>query len=469
MRARALVMLLVVLALCALGLGAGSSKSVVPPYEVVKTRNGVEVYYFPSPNVPLFEVHLVFAGGSDLDPPGLSGLGMFSASMIKRGVPGLDENAISRKLDDLAGSIDVSVAEEQVTVAAYGLTEHAEEISSLMFTAVKQPTFPEAPFRRIRLNHLDSILQLPDSPSGLATHVIDTLIFNGTPKARPGSGLKSDVARLKLSDVREYYPSLVRADRMKALVVGGKHKKEVLEHVVRGIEQLPCAACGKPVVRPRALSLPKWRAQPGKALLVSRPGISEAQVRFGFLGPKRDTPEYYDLRVAEVILGGHFASRLNLVIREKMNLTYGIGAGFSFGPSLGTFVVTTSTRNEKIAVLLNEVNRQLADFVRGPISEQEIQMAKDYLTGSFPLGLQNIYAIAGAFFSGRWTGLSADFMDQFQPRIAAVSAESLKAAVQKHFKLGQMKTVIVGDVKALAPVLDRAKISYSVREPADFL
>lgn len=448
---------------------ADDRKSIVPPYELIKTSNGVSVYFFPSPNVPLFEVKLVFQGGSDLDPPGKSGLSMFASAMIRRGIPGMDEDALSRKLDDIAGGVDVGVGEELFTVAGYGLNAKADEIIDLFFRQLTEPTFPEAPFKRLKANHLDSIIQLPDSPGGLAGHVLDSVIFNGTIKARSGSGLKRDVERITLEDAKKFFPTMLRTDRLIALVIGGESRKDIADKVVRGIEKLPCPNCGQPVPQPKRWDFKSWKVPPGHVLLVPRPGIPEAYVKMGFIGPKRKVPEFYDLRVAETILSGTFASRLNQVIREKLNLTYNISAGFYFGNTTGSFLVSTTTRNEKIVELLTQTRKLLDEFVRGDVRDPDLKIAKDYILGSFPLGLQNLYVTANTYFNGVLSELEPDFMDAFSGRIGGVSLESMGAATRKHLKLGEMMTVVVGDPKELKPLLEKAKIKYVVKDAKLFL
>src|SRR5580658_10863410 len=111
-----LLPLVITLSAPSIAVGGQDGKTVTPPYELIHAKNGVPVYFFPNPNVPLFEIHLDFRGGSDLDPSKRSGLAMFAAGMIKRGVTGLDEEAISEKLDDAAGAVEVNVEEESTAV-----------------------------------------------------------------------------------------------------------------------------------------------------------------------------------------------------------------------------------------------------------------------------------------------------------------------------------------------------------------
>lgn len=444
-------------------------KSIVPPYEIITTSNGVPVYWFPSPNIPLFEARLVFKTGALLDPPGKSGLGMLTAAMLKKGVPGLDEDAISRKLDDLAGSVDFWLDDERTSASAYGLNEHADEILSLMFRQLSSPNFPEKPFARMRTNHIEAILQLPDSAGGLASYILNLLLFNGTERTRPSSGFVRDLKSIRLEEIAKHYPRVIRTDRLRALVIGGKDRTEVVDKAIKGIEALPCVGCGKVDSARRRWSYDRWRVPPGQAVVLERSGITEAHVRMGFVGPKRRTPEFYDLRVAETILSGPFGSRLNQIIREKLSLAYGVNAGFDFDEETGSFSLSTSTQNEKVGKLILELRKLLAEFATGQVAPAELAASRDYLTGAFPLGLQNIYVIAGSFFGSVLSGLEPDSLDMFQHRVSQVSAESMRAAIVRHFHMNEMITVIVGDTKAMKGSLEKAGIKHVVREPKDFL
>ncbi|MEW6057092.1 MAG: pitrilysin family protein [Bdellovibrionota bacterium] len=445
------------------------ARTIVPEHEVLKTRNGIPVYFFPSPNLPIFQVDLVFSGGSEWDPELKSGIGAFSTAMLRRGIPGMDEDAIFRKTDDLAAGIDFSVSDDRTFVTAYGLNEHVDEIVDLMFNQITTPTFPEKPFLRLKANHVDSIEQLPDSPGAIASHVLDLLIFNGTSRARPSSGFKNDVKKLTLAEVRAYYSHLLRTDRLKVLVVGGKRASEIAAKVMRNLELLPCEKCGTAPRKGRKWVFPSWKLARNEVLLLERPGISEAHIRMGFLGPKRLIPEFFELRVAETILSGYYLSRMNQVIREKLNLTYGISAGFDFGAETGIFTISTSTRNEKVSELLLEVNKLMKDFAGGNISQEELQFAKDFINGSFPLALQNRYVIASTFFSGLLNGLPIDFLDTYQSSINKVTLEGLRAAVKKYVRLDQMTTVIAGDPKAISAELRKAKMKYRQEAPRKYL
>jgi zinc protease len=444
-------------------------KSIVPPFEVFHAKNGAEIFYFTSAKLPLFQVELVFEGGSKSDPVGLSGLTYFAGAMARKGVEGLDENELASRIDDLAAGIEMSVGDNQFSVAAYGLNEHAKEILDLTFLQLEKPNFPLKPFERLKANHLDALKQLPDSPTSLAGHILNLIMFNGTEFARPETGLKADIERLKIADVKQRFPNLIRSENLKVLVIGGASRSEILDLVMPRIEAISRARPSVAYSGGTKVFDKRWTVPVGHVVVIDRPGIAEAHVQMGFIGPSRKVPEYHELMVADTVLGGHFGSRLNSVIREKLNLSYAIGGGFRFGWDNGSFSIGTSTQTQKIAKLLRAVNELLAKFVKDGPTEKELKTAQEYLTGSFPLGLQNVYAIADSFFEGRTNGLESDFMDSYSGHVRAVTRESVRDALSRHFKLQKMATVIVGDARLIGKILSKEKIKYVVRDVEKFL
>lgn len=435
-------------------------KTLVPKHEVIVSKNGVPIYFFPNKNIPLFQVELVFEGGSEQDPVDRAGLTAFAMHLTTKGVEGFTEDAYSRREDDLATDVDVGVSESRTTISAYGLNEKAPEVLDLLFRTVTSPTFPEAPFLRMQSNQIDSLDQITDSPSAIASRAIDFLVFNGTSKWRPNGGFRKDVKNLSVDQLKARFKSLIRTDKLKVLVIGGKNRKLILNPLLSWIEKLPCEFCAKPAEPIVSLDEPRFKQGSGEVLVLSRPGMPEAHVRMGQVMPGRNVKEFYDLRVAEAVLSGNFSSRLNLIIREKLNLTYSIGARFHFDKDIGSFLISTSTRTEKAGEMIAEVGKILADFSQHGPTDTELEEAKQFLIGSFPLSLQNMFGVAETYFLGVMNGLDPQFIDEYRSRIAAVSKDSVAQAFRKYVNAEKMKTVVVGEVKPITQQLKKQGLKY---------
>ena len=80
---------------------------------------------------------------------------------------------------------------------------------------------------------------------------------------------------------------------------------------------------------------------------MDKPGAAQSQIRIGWVGLPRSTPDYATLEVLNTVLGGSFTSRLNQNLREKNGYSYGAGSAFDMRRSAGPYengCSTSSTR-----------------------------------------------------------------------------------------------------------------------------
>ncbi|MCM2324795.1 MAG: insulinase family protein, partial [Oligoflexia bacterium] len=130
-------------------------------------------------------------------------------------------------------------------------------------------------------------------------------------------------------------------------------------------------------------------------------------------------------------------------------LTYGIGSGFSYSKDLASFGISSATRNEAVGKLVRESVRVLRELKSGPIPEEEVATAKEYLVGGFPLSTATLSAVAARWLGGTIFGLGPEYLNEFIPRVGAVKASDVSAAVAKDFDLSQLVIVIAGDAKEI--------------------
>ena len=85
----------------------------------------------------------------------------------------------------------------------------------------------------------------------------------------------------------------------------------------------------KNAAAPHAPALPAAAQHgPRQIYLVDKPGAPQSQIRIGWIGVARNTPDYFALDVLNTILGGSFTSRLNQNLREEHGYTYGASSAF---------------------------------------------------------------------------------------------------------------------------------------------
>ena len=89
------------------------------------------------------------------------------------------------------------------------------------------------------------------------------------------------------------------------------------------------------------------------------PGAEQSQIRIGWVGVPRSTPDYFPLQVLNTILGGSFTSRLNQNLREQHGYSYGASSRFDMRLSAGPFVAGAGVQTDKTAEALREFFNEL--------------------------------------------------------------------------------------------------------------
>ncbi|MGE4232395.1 MAG: M16 family metallopeptidase [Bacteriovoracia bacterium] len=440
-----------------------------PSFQKVKTKNGIEVIYFKAKKTPLFEISMYYNYGSTQDPVGKSGLAELAINLFDRGAKGNSENVLSEKFDSIAGGHDFAVSQDYAILRFWGLNSDLESALDLIFLLLKDSRINSAVFSRIKKNHLESVNRVKEHPQSLASHVFNMVLFNNSIRARPTYGLREDLKKIQPKDLKNFQKEMFRTDRLRVLVVGGSDRHEVLDPFLRRLEELPLPRKKTIDREPEAYIIDSAHLKNGSLLIVNRPKLLETHIRLGFIGPSRRVPELHELQIAETVLGGSYGSRLNQILREKLNLTYSIDAGFYYSKDDSVFLVSSSTHVEKFAKFYIELKKELKRFVEDGISEDELKDAKSYLTGSFFIGLENIYSVANMLFKNLLYGIKSGFLEEYRERITKITVDDVHRAIQKYYKLDEIKAVVVSDAKALSKELKKAGIGFTERKADRFL
>ena len=165
----------------------------------------------------------------------------------------------------------------------------------------------------------------------------------------------------------------------------------------------------------------------------------------GEVGMARNDPDYYPLYLGNFILGGSgLISRLAQEVREKRGLSYSVSSYFSPLREPGPFLLGLQTKNSQRREALKVVRQVLSEFTEKGPSAEELAAAKKNVTGGFPLRIDSNRKIVDYLTVIGFYGLPLTYINDFIPRIEAVSAEQIRDAFRRRVHPEHMLTVIVG-------------------------
>ena len=432
--------------------------------ETIRTvlPNGLRVVVTHMAGRELVTASLALRVGAVDEPAELGGAAVLSARALTEGTEQRDAIALVEAAERLGASIH---AEAGWDATSAGLDVPASRLApalELLAEIVRQPSFPEAEVERLRDERLTDLLQAGADPRRRADEAFVASIYApSSPYHRPAGGLADTVGLLDPERLRASHDRACRPGQA-ALVLAGDVEPDA---VLREVERLFGDWSGDP--QP-ASSIDDTGAVDRRFVrVVHRPGSVQSELRIGHTGLLRRHPDYHAVAVASAILGGLFNSRLNMNLREEKGYTYGAGAGFDLRRGRGPFSARAAVNTEVTVPALREILVELDRIREAPVTDVELQAAKNYLVGVFPLRFETPGPVAGSLAGLFVHDLPDDELDRYRPSIEAVSAADVQRVAREHIRPESAAVVLVGDHDQFGEALAAAGIGDVdvVRDP----
>ena len=416
------------------------------PVERRTLSNGLQVWIMGVHKVPTVHLELAIRAGTAADPAEKFGLASLTANMVDEGAGTRSALEIADAVDFLGAALSADAAVDATYVDLHVPVARLADALPLMADVVARPTFPEAELKRLREERLASLLETEDDPEQLIQVAFPRLVFGA--KHRYGSALIGTAASLKgltVADLKAFHAAHYRPANAVLVVAGDVTADTVvpmLERALGGWKGGPATAAASVA----GGDAPQLTAR--RVYLIDKPGAAQSQIRIGWVGVPRSTPDYFPLRVLNTILGDAFTSRLNNNLREVHGYAYGAGSRFDMRVSAGTFYAAAGVQTDKTSEALKEFFNELTR-IHEPVPADELEKAKNYLALQMPRTFETTRSTANALAQTYVYGLPADYYTTYGGHIRAVTAADVKRVADKYIQPDKFAVVIVGDRKAI--------------------
>jgi len=412
----------------------------LPPAERVTLQNGLRLIVSEDHSLPFVTFQLIIDGGSRLDPPDKGGLSYMTARGLLHGTTRHTAQQMNQALDFLGASLSSSSSKDYTSVGLKVLKKDLNQGFNLFMDAVTQPVFPEEEFRREIQRTLGAIKSEEEDPGEFSEREFTKALFATTPYGHPVIGIEESLARLKRNDLASFHDTYIRPNNAILVLVGDVTPDEIKKSLIPRLEGWI----------DRTISQPSFEHSPvsGVKILTTDRAITQANIVLGNVGPKRNNPDFFTMVVMNYILGGGgFSSRLFTEIRAKRGFAYSVHSAFDFKKYTGSFSISLQTKNasarEAISIVLDEIKKMQTE----PVTDKELEGARKYLTGSFPMRLDTQAKLAGFLAQVEFYGLGADYADNYASRILAVTKEDVQRVATKYLHPDNYILVVVGNLE----------------------
>lgn len=406
----------------------------------VTSPGGIKAWLAPAPDIPFVALELRFKGGTSLDAEGKEGAVSLMTSLLEEGTGDLDAGGFAAARDSLAAGFYFRSGPDTVAVSARFLSENRDESLDLLRRAISAPSFSADAVERVRMQLIANLRASEQDPQSRAGELFNRIAFPGHPYARPSDGTVASVSALTREDLQAAHRGALARDNVVVAAAGDITPEDLGAALDRLLSDLPATAAAAPGPAPLALT--------GQVVIEEFPG-PQAVILFGHEGLSFDAPDFFPAFIAaEILGGGRFGTRLMTEVREKRGLTYGIGAGFSDRAHADILMGQVQTANGTVKDTLEVIRAEWARL--GDISDEELEAAKKYLTGAYPLRWDGNANIAQILVSMQLTGYPVDYPQSRNARIEAVTLEEVRTAARKYFRAEDLSFAIVGRPEGLA-------------------
>ena len=402
----------------------------------VTSPGGITAWLVEEPSIPFAAIEIRFQGGASLDVPDERGAVNLMMALLEEGAADLDAQDFAAARERLAASYDFETYDDSVSVSARFLTENRAEAVELLRKALVEPRFDEDAVERVRAQVLSGLRSDATDPNTIASRTFDAITFGDHPYGSSRDGTIETVTALTRDDIVEAHGRAIARDRIYVGAVGDITPEDLgtlLDDLLGG---LPAEGAPLP---------PEADYQLEGGVTVVPFDTPQSVALFGHEGIPRDDPDFFAAYIANEIFGGSgLQSRLMEEVREKRGLTYGIGT-YLVPMDLAELVMgQVASANDRMSATIDVVTAEWRRIAEEGVTQEELDEAKTYLTGAYPLRFDGNGPIARILVGMQMDSLPIDYIATRNDKVMAVTLGDIARVTERIYRPEDLHFVVVG-------------------------
>ena len=390
---------------------------------------------------------LRLCAGAVFTPIEKKGMARLVAESLMRGTQKHSFEDINRILEDNGMELAFSTGYESISCTGRSLSEDFSKFISLVAEVLQKPSFPEAEVEKAKIIIDNEITRSEDDTFDTAYLTAkDLLLGPENPYSGRVSGTHASLWQISRQDMLDFHSKYFVPNNSFLSIVGDIDTEEVLRKLFAVFSEWSGEVNLSELKEVYSSSFVSSRAS-NQVVTVPMADKSNASIVFVKPGMSRLNKKYYSASLANYVFGGDILSRLNTRLRVNEGLTYG---AFSFlQPAIGAspWVISAETSPADVQRTLEIVLEEWKKFYEMGITEEELFRAKSFLTGNFPVRLDNVCAIAQAFVDIAYFDLGYDYLDKYPSIIEGLDLVEVNETIREFYAPEGWVCVIAGSVK----------------------
>lgn len=419
----------------------GTALPITPP-AIVESRlvNGLAMIAARTGTVPVATMAVVIKGGAATDPRDRAGLAALLADVATQGTASRTAEQIAAQIEALGARLDAQAGPDGTVVSITGPVATLAQAGAVLADVVRNAAFPADEVERRRRQTLDGLSVALKNPGALASMALQPVSYGAAPYGAVAT--PASVAAVTRDELATAHARWWRPDLATLVVTGGIDPAAARRlgdqlfgdwRVDGAAPALPAGPAGRPA-KPRLV-------------VIDMPGAGQAAVAAAVRGVDRADPRWFDLQVANAVLGAGSNGRLFQEVRVKRALSYGAYSSVTARADDGLLTAATQTKNESAPEVVQIFLAEFDRLSREPLDAGTVDKRKTFLSGGLSRSAETSRGLGLTIAGLIQQGLPAAEAGRLTTRIAAVTPAGAMAAAKAGVAAANASIVVVGDAK----------------------
>jgi len=403
-------------------------------YSSFDMDNGLKVIVVENHKIPRVSYQLSLNNEQILEKDQV-GYVSVAGNLMSTGTKTKSKAEIDAAIDFIGANLNTSGS----GVFASGLKKHSGKLLDIMTDVLYNPSFPAEEFKKIQTQTLSGLAQTKTNADAMASNVAAVLNYG---KGHPYGEIQNEehVNNMTLDNIKQYYNTYFKPNNAFLIIVGDVTPAEAKADVEKYF-----GSWKKGIIPQNVYDAPE-SPKGTQVAFANKDGAVQSVIRVTYpVDMKPGAPDQIKARMMNNILGGGiFSGRLMQNLREDKAYTYGARSSLSSNSLIGNFNAFASVRNavtdSSVTEFLYEMNR-LRDE---PVSEEDLQLVKNSMTGSFGRSLESPQTIARFARNTYKFGLPADYYETYLQKLSTVTVADVQAMAKKYIRPDNAYIVVAG-------------------------
>ena len=390
--------------------------------------NGLRVLLLEDHRSPVASFQVWYRVGSRNERPGATGLAHLLEHMMFKGTATYGPRMFATLVERNGGQDNAFTSQDYTSYFENIASDKIDLLITLEADRMRNLLLDPKEFQSERMVVMEERrFRTEDDPEGFLGEELSAIAFLAHPYRSPIVGWMEDLRRLSVEELRAFYRTYYVPNNALVVAVGDFKAPDLLEKIRQTFGMIPRAPDPPPVqvVEPK---------QNGERRVTVR---KEAQLPLVFVGyhvPNYASKDAPALELLSTILSEGRSSRLYRRLVHEQQIALNAGGDYSYfstDPNLFWFFATGQSGQSPEA-LERALMREVEQLKSEPVSETELERAKNQIEASFVFREDSVYSRASLLarfeLIGGWRLERA-----FVPAIRAVTAEDLQRVARTYF------------------------------------